>query len=146
MKSFNYTTLNMPMIDKIITICDRVLNHVIEERSKVFVLRMDIRFPEVMAQDGILAFNKQLKALWKQYQAAAKADKPEETVVFYEDPNEFFDGIFVVFGDGSVKYLEGDFDNHVEAMEAAANTFDLSDKVAADLLKKAAEIDKIFED
>ena len=79
-------------------------------------------------------------------EAASKADKPEETVVFYEDPNEFFDGIFVVFGDGSVKYLEGDFDNHVEAMEAAANTFDLSDKVAADLLKKAAEIDKIFED
>lgn len=65
MKSSNYTTLNMPMRDKIITICDRVLNHAIEERSKVFVLRMDIRFPGAMAQDGILAFNKQLKALWK---------------------------------------------------------------------------------
>ena len=79
-------------------------------------------------------------------EAAAKADKPEETVVFYEDPNDFFDGIFVVFGDGSVKFLEGDFENHVEAMEAAANTFDLSDKAAADLLKKAAAIDAIFED
>ncbi len=79
-------------------------------------------------------------------EAAEKADKPEETVVFYEDPNDFFDGIFVVFGDGSVKYLEGDFDNHVEAMEAAANTFDLSDKAAADLLKKAAAIDEIFEE
>ncbi len=79
-------------------------------------------------------------------EAAAKADNPEETIVFYEDPNEFFDGIFVMFGDGSVKFLEGDFDNHVEAMEAAANTFSLSDKTAADLLKKAAAIDKIFED
>ena len=79
-------------------------------------------------------------------EAASKADNPEETVVFYEDPTEFFDGIFVVFGDGSVKYLEGDFDDHAEAMEAAANTFDLSDKVAADLLKKAAAIDKIMED
>jgi len=75
-------------------------------------------------------------------EAAAKADNPEETVVFYEDPTENFDGIFVVFGDGSVKFLEGDFDDHSEAMEAAANTFDLSDKAAADLLKKAAAIDK----
>ena len=78
--------------------------------------------------------------------AAAKADNPEETVVFYEDPNDFFDGIFVVFGDGSVKFLDGDFDSHVEAMEAAANTFDLSDKAASDLLKKAAAIDKMLED
>jgi len=79
-------------------------------------------------------------------EAAAKADKPEETIVFYEDPNEFVDGIFVVFGDGSVKFLEGDFDNHAEAMEAAANTFGLSEKAAADLLKRAAAIDKILED
>ena len=79
-------------------------------------------------------------------EAAAKADNPEETIVFYEDPNDFFDGIFVVFGDGSVKYLEGDFDDHAEAMEAAINTFGISDKAAADLLKKAAAIDKIFED
>ena len=78
-------------------------------------------------------------------EAAAKADNPEETVVFYEDPTEFFDGIFVVFGDGSVKFLEGDFADHSEAMEAAANTFGLSDKVAADLLKKAAAIDKYLE-
>ena len=78
-------------------------------------------------------------------EAASKADKPEETVVFYEDPTEFFDGIFVVFGDGSVKFLEGDFEDHAEAMEAAANTFDLSDKAAADLLKKAAAIDKLFD-
>ena len=78
--------------------------------------------------------------------AAAKAENPEETVVFYEDPTEFIDGIFVVFGDGSVKFLEGDFDNHAEAMEAAANTFGLSEKAAADLLKKAAAIDKIMED
>ena len=79
-------------------------------------------------------------------EAAAKADKPEETVVFYEDPTECFDGIFVVFGDGEVKFLEGDFADHAEAMEAAANTFGLSDKAAADLLKKAAAIDKIFAD
>ncbi len=78
-------------------------------------------------------------------EAAAKADKPEETVVFYEDPTEFFDGIFVVFGDGSVKFLEGDFENHAEAMEATANTFDLSDKAAADLLKKAAALDTLFD-
>lgn len=78
--------------------------------------------------------------------AAAKADNPEEVVVFYEDPTECFDGIFVVFGDGSVKFLEGDFDDHTEAMEAAANTFGLSDKAAADLLKKAADIDKKLED
>ena len=78
--------------------------------------------------------------------AAAKADKPEETVVFYEDPNDFFDGIFVVFGDGEVKYLEGNFADHAEAMEAAANTFGLSEKAAADLMKKAAAIDKLFED
>ena len=77
--------------------------------------------------------------------AASKADKPEETVVFYEDPTEFFDGIFVVFGDGSVKFLEGDFDDHAEALEAAANTFGLSDKAAADLIKKGAAIDKYFE-
>ena len=79
-------------------------------------------------------------------EAAAKADNPEETIVFYEDPNDFFDGIFFVFGDGSVKFLEGDFDDHAEAMEAAINTFGISDKIAADLLKKAAVIDKIFED
>ena len=78
--------------------------------------------------------------------AAAKADNPEETIVFYEDPNDFFDGIFFVFGDGSVKFLEGDFDDHAEALEAAINTFGISDKTAADLLKKAAVIDKIFED
>ena len=40
-------------------------------------------------------------------EAAAKADKPEETVVFYEDPTECFDGIFVVFGDGEVKFQIG---------------------------------------
>ena len=79
-------------------------------------------------------------------EAAAKAEKPEETVVFYEDPTEFFDGIFVVFGNGEVKFLEGDFEDHSEAMEAAANTFGLSDKAAADLLKKAAAIDKLFAD
>ena len=76
---------------------------------------------------------------------AAKAENPEETVVFYEDPTEFIDGIFVVFGDGSVKYLEGDFDDHAEALEAAANTFGLSDKAASDLIKKGAAIDKLLE-
>ena len=77
---------------------------------------------------------------------AAKAENPEEIVVFYENPSEFFDGIFVVFGDGSVKFLEGDFDDHAEALEAAANTFGLSDKAAADLIKKGAAIDKMMED
>ena len=79
-------------------------------------------------------------------EAAAKADNPEETIVFYEDPNDFFDGIFIAFGDGSVKFLEGNFDGHADAMEAAVNTFGISDKAAADLLKKAAAIDKILED
>ncbi len=77
--------------------------------------------------------------------AASKAENPEEVVVFYEDPTEFVDGIFVVFGDGSVKFLDGDFDDHAEALEAAANTFGLSDKAAADLIKKGAAIDKMFE-
>ena len=78
--------------------------------------------------------------------AASKAATPEETVVFYEDPTEFVDGIHFVFGDGSVKFLEGDFDDHVEALEAAANTFGLSEKAAADLIKKGAAIDKMMED
>ena len=78
--------------------------------------------------------------------AAAKADNPEETVVFYEDPTEFVDGIFVVFGDGSVKFLEGDFDDHAEALEAAANTFDLSEKAAQELIKKGAAIDALLEE
>ena len=78
--------------------------------------------------------------------AASKAESPEEVVVFYEDPSEFIDGIFVVFGDGSVKFLEGDFDDHTEALEAAANTFGLSDKAAADLIKRGAAIDKMLED
>ena len=76
--------------------------------------------------------------------AAAKADKPEETVVFYEDPDNCVDGIFVAFGDGSVKFLEGNFVDHAEAMEAAANTFGLSEKAAAELLKKGEAVDKIF--
>ena len=79
-------------------------------------------------------------------EAAAKADNPEEVVVFYEDPTENFDGIFIVFGDGSVKFLEGDFENHSEAMEAVANTFDFSDKAAADLIKLAAGIDKFLDE
>jgi len=73
--------------------------------------------------------------------AAAKADKPEETIVFYEDPTEFSDGIFVVFGDGSVNFLEGDFDSHAEALEAAANTFGISEEIALELIKKGAELD-----
>ena len=77
---------------------------------------------------------------------AAKAENPEEIVVFYEDPTEFVDGIFVVFGDGSVKFLEGDFDDHAEALEAAANTFCLSDKAAADLIRKGAAIDKLLDE
>ena len=77
--------------------------------------------------------------------AASKAENPEEVVVFYEDPTEFVDGLFFVFGDGSVKFLDGDFDDHAEALEAAANTFGLSDKAAADLIKKGAAIDKLFE-
>lgn len=78
--------------------------------------------------------------------AAAKADKPEETVVFYEDPTEFTDGIFVVFGDGSVKFLDGDFDDNAEALEAVANTFDLSEQIAAELIKKGAELDARLDD
>lgn len=77
--------------------------------------------------------------------AASKAENPEEVVVFYEDPTEFVDGLFFVFGDGSVKFLDGDFDDHAEALEAAANTFGLSDKAAADLIKKGAAIDKMME-
>ena len=78
--------------------------------------------------------------------AAANAENPDETVVFYEDPSEFSDGIFVMFGDGSVKFLEGDFDDNAEALEAAANTFGLSDKVAAELIKKGADIDALLDE
>ena len=78
-------------------------------------------------------------------EAAEKADKPEETVVFYEDPTEFADGIFIMFGDGSVKYLVGDFDDHAEALEAAAGTFDISEDIAVKLIKKGAEIDSRME-
>ena len=78
--------------------------------------------------------------------AAANAENPDETVVFYEDPSEFSDGIFVIFGDGSVKFLEGDFDDNAEALEAAANTFGLSDKVAAELIKKGEAIDALLDE
>ena len=77
---------------------------------------------------------------------AAKAGDPEETVVFCEDPMEKTDGIYVMFADGSAKYLEGDFETYTEAMDAAISTFGISDDAAAKLLKKAAAIDKIFED
>ena len=51
-----------------------------------------------------------------------------------------------MFGDGSVKFLEGDFDDNAEALEAAANTFGLSDKVAAELIKKGADIDALLDE
>lgn len=76
---------------------------------------------------------------------AAKTNNPKETIVFYEDPNDFSDGIFVAFGDGSVKFLEGKFDNHVDAMDSAANTFGLSDKTAALLIKTVSFIDSLVD-
>ena len=75
---------------------------------------------------------------------AAKDEKPEESIMFYEDPTDFNDGIFIVFGDETVKYLEGDFEGHVEAMEAAIKAFNLSDKAAMEILKKAALIDALI--
>ena len=45
-----------------------------------------------------------------------------------------------------MKFLEGDFDDHAEALEAAANTFGLSDKAASDLIKKGAAIDKLLDE
>ena len=77
---------------------------------------------------------------------AAKAENPEEVVVFYEDPGDFYDGIFVAFGDGSVKFLEGNFMDHAEALEAIANTFGLSEKAASDLVKKGKAIDALLGD
>ena len=77
---------------------------------------------------------------------AAKAEKPEEVVVFYEDPGDFFDGIFVALGDGSVKFLEGNFMDHAEALEAIANTFGFSEKAASDLVKKGKAIDALLGD
>ena len=76
---------------------------------------------------------------------AAKADTPSETVVFFEDPTENADGVHFVFGDDSIQFLEGDFDTYSEAAEAAVNSFDISDDAAAKLLKKAADVDKMFE-
>ena len=75
---------------------------------------------------------------------AAKAENPEDVVVFYEDPGDFYDGIFVAFGDGSVKFLEGNFMDHAEALEAIANTFGLSEKAASDLVKKGKAIDELL--
>ena len=75
---------------------------------------------------------------------AAKAENPEEVVVFYEDPDDFYDGIFVAFGDGSVKFLEGNFMDHAEALEAVANTFGLSEKAASELVKKGKAIDELM--
>lgn len=77
--------------------------------------------------------------------AAAKADKPDETVIFFEDPMENSDGIYFVFGDESVKFLEGDFESYSEAAEAAVNSFDISDDIAKKLLKRAAAIDEMLE-
>ena len=77
--------------------------------------------------------------------AAANADKPDETVIFFEDPMENTDGIYFIFGDESVKFLEGDFESYSEAAEAAVNSFDISDDIAKKLLKRAADIDKMFE-
>ena len=76
--------------------------------------------------------------------AAEKADSPEETVVFFEDPTENVDGIYFVFGDDSIVFLEGDFDTYSEAAEAAVNSFDISDSAAKKLLKKAAAIDEMM--
>ena len=77
---------------------------------------------------------------------AAKAENPEEVVVFYEDPDDFYDGIFVAFGDGSVKFLEGNFMDHAEALEAIANTFGFSEKAASDLVTKGKAIDALLGD
>ena len=77
--------------------------------------------------------------------AAAKADNSDEIVVFFEDPMDNTDGIHFVFGDESVKFLEGDFDSYTEAAEAAVNSFDISESAAKKLLKRAAAIDEMFE-
>ena len=105
-----------------------------DDAKKEFVFNLDD------VEDGIFPFT-----FLTTPDAAAKADTPEETIVFYEDPTEFTDGIFVVFGDGSVKFLDGDFDDHTDALEAAVNTFGISEKIASGLLKKAAEIDARLE-
>ena len=70
--------------------------------------------------------------------------RAEEVGVFYEDPGDFYDGIFVAFGDGSVKFLEGNFMDHAEALEAIANTFGFSEKAASDLVKKGKAIDALL--
>ena len=76
---------------------------------------------------------------------AAKADDPGKTVVFFEDPTENADGVHFVFGDGSIEFLEGDFDTYSEAAEAAVNSFDIPESIAKKLLKRAAAIDEMFE-
>ena len=79
-------------------------------------------------------------------EAAARVSNPKEIIIFCEDPADFSDGIFFAFGDGSVKFLEGDFDNHVQAINAAIKAFGITEKASADILKKAAAIDAIFVD
>ena len=65
----------------------------------------------------------------------------EETILFYEDPTDFDDGINIVFADGSTKYLKGSFVSHTEAMKAAARAFGLSAGITAMLERKAAAFD-----
>ncbi len=58
--------LPIPMDDRILTKCNRILNDSLERHSKVFVMRMDIHFPnDEMAQEKIKTFNQRLREKWK---------------------------------------------------------------------------------
>ena len=67
--------------------------------------------------------------------------KPEETIVFYEDPMEFFDGVLIAFANGNIEYLEGNFWTHADVMKAAARTFEFSAGTAAELQRKVTAFD-----
>ena len=54
----NINTLNIPMNDNILNAGISVRDHALQKHNKVFVQRMDVRFPLELQQKSIIKFNK----------------------------------------------------------------------------------------
>ena len=54
----NVNTLDIPMNESILNTGIDVLNFSLQKHNKVFVQRLDIRFPLELQQKGIIRFNK----------------------------------------------------------------------------------------
>ena len=54
----NINTLNIPMNDNILNAGISVRDHALQKHNKVFVQRMDVRFPLELQQKAIIKFNK----------------------------------------------------------------------------------------